>query len=248
MKRFTPIRLLPLLVPALAALTSRAATNEWSFTVTPYLWVASVGLDSSLPDQSPTDPGMARFDTKITAGAMLSAQARYRSMGLFLDFAWLRLTTDALSPGPAYGNVSLRSDFIHSTAALTYQLPLEGKLQAELLAGARLWHVANDFAATDGLFPGFNAASDRTWVDPLVGAALSYDLGRCWSANAKGLVGGFDVAADIAGEVFAGVSRRFSDRCAVTLGYRYLHEEYTRGNFRFNLDTQGFLLGFGFYF
>jgi opacity protein-like surface antigen len=64
----------------------------------------------------------------------------------------------------------------------------------------------------------------------------------------KGLVGGFGVSADIAGEAFAGVSCRFTDWCSATLGYRYLHEEYSRGDFAFNLDTHGFLLGFGFHF
>lgn len=248
MKRFTQIRLMILLALALSALPSRAATNEWSFTAAPYLWVASIELDSSLPSQPPTGPGVERFDTKITAGAMLSAQVRYRSAGLFMDFAWLRLTTDALSPGPVYGDVSLRSDFIHSTAALTYQLPLEGKLHAELLAGARLWHVANDFEGTSGLLPGFNASSDKTWVDPMVGASLSCDLGRRWSAGAKGLIGGFGVSADIAGEAFAGVSYHFTDRCVATLGYRYLHEKYDRSNFTFNMDTHGFLLGVSFHF
>jgi hypothetical protein len=212
------------------------------------LWVASVELDSSLPNPPPGDPGVQRFDTKITAGAMLSAQARYRSAGLFMDFAWLRLTTDSLSPGPAYGDVSFRSDFIHSTAALTYQLPLEGKLRAELLAGARLWHVSEEAKATPGLLPGFNANADKTWVDPVVGASLSYDLGRQWSADAKGLVGGFGISADIAGEAFAGVSHRFSDRCSLTFGYRYLHEDYDRGNFALKLDTHGFLVGVGFHF
>lgn len=248
MKRFPAIRLLIPLALALAAQPLRAATNEWSFTAAPYLWVASLGLDSSLPDQPPTGPGVERFDTKITAGAMLSAQVRYRSAGLFMDFAWLRLTTDALSPGPAYGEVSLRSDFIHSTAALTYQLPLQGKLRSELLAGARLWHVANDFDATSGLLPDFTGAAEKAWVDPMVGVTLGYDLGKRWSADVKGLVGGFGASADIAGEVFAGVSHRFSDRCSATLGYRYLHEEYDRGNFAFNLDAHGFLLGVGLHF
>lgn len=52
----------------------------------------------------------------------------------------------------------------------------------------------------------------------------------------------------IAGEVFAGVSYRFTDWCSATLSYRYLHEEYSRGGFALNLDTCGFLLGFGFHF
>ena len=190
---------------------------------------------------------MDRFDTRISAGAMLAAQARYRSVGLFVDFAWLQLNTEAINPGPLYSTVNLESDFIHSTAALTYRLPLEGKFQVEALAGARIWHVANDLEATKGLLPGFDASPDKTWVDPMVGASLSYDLTKRWSVGLKGLVGGFGVSADIAGEVFAGVTYKYKEWGSATLGYRYLHEEYDRA-FKFNLDTQGFLMGFGFHF
>lgn len=226
-----------------APLPAPAATNDWSFQITPYLWVAGVEIDASLPDQGGS--GAERFDTRISAGAMVSAQARYRSAGLFLDSAWLRLHTDAVHPGPAYDSLSLRSDFIHSTAALTYQLPLEGRLQAELLAGARLWYVANEFEAGAGILPGFNADTDKTWVDPMVGASLQYDLGKGWAATVKGLVGGFGASADLAGEAFAGVLWRFSDHWSATLGYRYLREEYDRDNYEFTLDAQGFLLGLG---
>src|SRR5260221_39088 len=68
------------------------AGEDWSFDVSPYLWVANVGIETSLPATSPsTSPTVDRFDTRISAGALLSAEARYRSVGLFVDFAWLQL-------------------------------------------------------------------------------------------------------------------------------------------------------------
>ena len=116
------------------------AGQDWSFDVSPYLWVANVGIDTSLPATSPsTSPTVDRFDTRISAGALLAAEVRYRSVGLFVDFAWLQLKTEALNPGPLYSAVNLKSDFIHSTAALTYRLPLEGKFQAEALAGEAIF-------------------------------------------------------------------------------------------------------------
>ena len=232
-----------------AARSGAQETNRWSFDVVPYLWVAGIDLETSLPSTPPSaDPGVDRFDTRISAGAMLAAQVRRGSLGLFVDFAWLRLDTEGLSPGPAYSAVDLQSDFIHATAAVSYQLPLRGKFHAAALAGARLWYVREELAATSGLLPGFNASDDKTWVDPLVGADLRYDLGRGWSLAAKGTVGGFGVSADFAGEIIAGVGCRISDRCSVTAGYRYLHEEYDRSHFGFKLDAHGFLLGFGFHF
>ena len=249
MKRTFPIGLVlaawtcPLVTERLAA-----AEGDWSFDVAPYLWVANVDLQTSLPT-SPTSPAeVDRFATRISAGAMLAAEARYQSVGLFVDFAWLRLNTEAIEPGPAYSAVNLQSDFIHSTTALTYRLPLEGKFHAEILAGARLWYVANDFNATDGVLPGFNRSDYKTWVDPMVGGNVSYDFTKKWSADIKGMVGGFGVSATIAVDAFAGVSYRFNDWCSATLGYRYLYEQYDHQAFTFNLDTQGFLLGVGFHF
>ena len=144
--------------------------------------------------------------------------------------------------------MNLRSDFIHTTAALSYSLPLTGRLQADILAGARLWNVNEDLTFHSGLLPGFAASGDKTWVDPIVGADLRYDLSRRWFMEAKGTVGGFGVSADIAEEAFAGIGYRFTRSCSATIAYRYLHEEYTREHFNLSLEAHGFLLGFGFHF
>ena len=241
-----PLLLASALVPA--ALRAEE-TNHWSFDVAPYVWVAGIKVDTSLPDLPPsTPPEVSRFDTRITGGAMLGAQVRYKSVGLWFDFAWLRLNTEATSPQPAFSSVDLKSDFIHSTAALSYRLPLNGKFHADLLAGARLWYVKEEITATDQWLPGFNASGDKAWVDPIVGADLRYELTKRWSLLAKGTAGGFESRSDLGWEAMGGVSCQFSDRCYGGLGYRYLHEEYSRNRFALNTDIQGFILGVGFHF
>jgi opacity protein-like surface antigen len=230
-----------------ATVTVAAETDRWSFDVTPYLWVAGIQAETSLPNSpSSTPPEAARFDTHISGGAMLAAQARYRSVGLFVDLAWLQLDSEASNPGPAFSAGNLKSDFIHSTAAFSYRLPLEGKFHAELLAGARLWYVSADLAYQDGGLPGFNVSGDQTWVDPVFGASLGYDLSPRWSLLARGTAGG--TGSGLGWEALGGVSYRFSDWCSASLGYRYLHEDYARQHFSLNTDIQGFILGFGFHF
>jgi opacity protein-like surface antigen len=81
-----------------------------------------------------------------------------------------------------------------------------------------------------------------------VGGDLSYELSENWNAVVKGTVGGFGVSAQIAAEVFAGVNYRVNDWFSATLGYRYLHEQYDRTAYSFNLNAQGFLAGVGFHF
>ena len=223
-------------------------TNDWTFDVAPYLWIANVGVETSLPSLPPTTPaGVDRFDSHLSAGAMLAAQAHYRSVGLLVDFAWLRLDTEALHPGPAFSSVGLKSDFIHTTTAFSYTLPLRGRFHTDILAGARLWHVNEELDFQGGLLPGFKSSGAKTWVDPMIGADMRYDLSPRWSVLAKGLVGGFGAASDIAFEVFGGVSYRITDWCSATAGYRYLHEDYRRDRFAFNLDAHGMLVGFGFH-
>lgn len=229
-------------------MAASADTSDWSFDLTPYLWVADIGLKTSIPQTPSSGPETERFETRIAAGAMLTAEAHYRSFGVLADVAWLRLNTEAINPAPAYSSVDLRSDFVHTTAALTYPLPLEGKFKGELLAGARVWYVANDVHASSGAFPGFAASKDNSWADPVVGGNLSYEIASRWSADVKGLVGGFGVTATIAGEAFAGVTWRCTDVCSVSLGYRFLYEQYSRDHFTFDLNAQGALLGVGFHF
>jgi len=232
-----------------ALFAGHTSAQDWSFDVTPYLWVAGLDVETSLPDMPSAAPASAdRFDTKICAGVMLAAQAHYQSVGLFLDFAWLRLDTEGINPGPAFSAVGLKSDFIHTTAALTYSLPLHGKFHAEVLAGARLWNVNENLEFHSGVLPGFKSSGEQTWVDPVIGADLCYDLSRRWYLVAKGTVGGFGVSSDIAWEVFSGVGYRFTDWCSAIVGYRYLHEEYDRSFYKLNLDAQGFLLGVNFHF
>jgi len=224
-----------------------SAQDNWSFDVTPYLWVAGIQAETSLPKSpSSTPPEAARFDTRISGGAMLAAQARYRSVGLFVDFAWLQLDTRASSPGPAFSGGNLKSDFIHSTVALNYRLPLEGRFHAELLAGARLWYVSEDLSYQTGFLPGFNVGGDQTWVDPVFGADLSYDLSRHWSLLTRGTAGG--AGSGLGWEVMGGVGYRFSDWWSTTFGYRFLHEDYAHNRFSINTDIQGFILGVGFHF
>lgn len=243
------IKLLTAALLVSAGTAVAAETNDWSFDILPYLWVANLDVETSLPSLSSSAASSAdHFDTRITAGAMIAAEARYKSVGLFMDFAWLRLDTEANNPGPAFSSVDLKSDFIHTTAALTYRLPLHGKFQADVLAGARLWYVSEEFDFKGGALPGFKSSADQTWADPMIGANLRYDISKRWFATVNGMVGGFGVSSDLAWEVFAGVGFRITDWCSTTLGYRYLHEDYSRENFNFNLEAQGVLLGFGFHF
>jgi opacity protein-like surface antigen len=225
-----------------------APASDWSFNVSPYIWVAGVEVETVL-DQSPptTPPSASRFDTKITGGALLAAQVHYKSVGLWVDFVWVELDTQSLQPGPAFSAMDLESDLFHSTVALSYRLPTTGDFHAELIGGVRFWSVNEDLTAKSGVLQGFAASSDNTWADPVIGLDLRYDLSPRWSLITKGTV---TVAADDSDgwEVMGGLVYRFGKGWSGALGYRFLHEEFTERRFKFMTDISGFILGVSYRF
>jgi hypothetical protein len=239
------VALLPLAVQA-------GETNDWSFDVAPYLWLANVSMETSLPDTGQGGSGQVQeFESELSGGFMMAAQVRYRSFGLLAQFNWLQLDTEAKNPGPLYSSGDLQSDYIYSTAAFTYALPLEGRLNgkfhAEVLAGALLWHVATDLDLDSGKLPGVESSNSETWAAPLVGLNLGYDLTRHWRLLARGTAGGF-IDSDIQWDVFGGVGYQFNHWCMATVGYRYLLNEHNNDDFTVNTEAHGVLLGvvFGF--
>jgi opacity protein-like surface antigen len=225
--------------------------RECSFDIVPYLWLATYDGTFGLPDTPagvPPTHSDAAFSTHINAVVMLAAQFRYRDVGLFFDGAWLQLQTEGGSGTGLYSGTDIKSDIAFGTLALTYRLPPLAKLQTDVFAGARTWHVSNELEFKPGLAPGFTTDASITWSDPLIGAKLNYDLTRHWFGSMIEDVGGFGVGSQITWEVYGGVGYRFTDWLSAQLGYRYMHVDYDQGGSLMNVNIQGFLIGLGFHF
>ncbi len=228
-------------------------SSPWSADIVPYLWLAGYDGTFGLSGVATTRAAVQSettdsFDTHLSATFMLTAQVRYRNAGLYLDGAWLQLKTEGSFEAGTYSGAEITTDIAFGAAALSYRLPGVGGLQADLLAGARHWYVANEIEFGPGTAPGYTADSSRNWTDPIVGAHLQYDLSKHWFGVILGDVGGFGVGSDMTWQVFGGVGYRFTSWMSATLGYRYLHVDYDKDDFLMNANVQGFLFGLGFHF
>lgn len=224
------------------------STSDWSFNVSPYLWVAAVKVETTL-DSEPTPPSGPgnpstpdRFETKLGGGALLAGSVHYKSVGLWVDFVWVQTDTSAVQPGPLYSGMDLETNFFHSTVALSYILPTASNLHIEALAGVRYWSVDATITAQAGALPAFTAGQKETWTTPVIGVDFTYDLGSKWSLTGKGTVAVGDNNSD-GWEVMGGVIYRFGDTWSATLAYRYLKEEYTRQRFAYSTEVSGVILG-----
>jgi len=227
--------------------------SDWSFNLSPYIWVAAVRVETTL-DNEPTPPPSPggggsedRYETKLGGGALLAAQVHYKSWGLWADLVWIQTDTSAVKSGPLYSAKDLEANFYHSTIALSYLLPTSDKFRVELLAGARYWSVEATIDAQAGALPSFSGGQEETWITPVIGADFAYDLGPKWSLMAKGTVAVGDHNSD-GWEAMGGVTYRFGERWSTTLAYRYLKEEYTRKRFAYFTEVSGVVLGVSYRF
>jgi opacity protein-like surface antigen len=225
-------------------------TSDWSFNVSPYLWVAAVKVETTLDNSPPSsgDPASDdKYETKLGGGALLAGQLRYKSVGLWVDFVWIQTDTNAIAPGPFFSGKHLETNFYHSTVAASYLLPTSGNFHVELLAGARYWSVDATVATQAGLLPAASVGHKETWVTPVVGIDFGYDINDKWSFIAKGTAAIGNHNSD-GWEVMGGATYRFGSHWSTTLAYRYLREEYERNYFAYFTNVSGVVLGASYRF
>jgi opacity protein-like surface antigen len=175
-------------------------------------------------------------------------QIRYRDFGVLVDGAWVQLKTEGTDLSGTFSSVDVKTDIAYGSAAASYRLQRCGKLSTDVYAGVRVWHGKNELDLQAGISPVLSVDSSKTWVDPILGAKLRYDFTRHWYATVMGDAGGFGAGADLEWNAFGGVGYQFTETFSATIGYRYLHVDYSKDDFKIDANIQGFLLGFGFHF
>lgn len=250
MRRIGLVLVMALLVPFPARATDDPG---FSFDLVPYLWIASAGGDFGVPgssEQPPVSGGGSPFDadTSIRAGFMLKAEARYGDVGILFDGAWVKLATDADGRGVVFGGASADTDLGFGTVALTYALPVQAGFSFRPFAGARVFFADIELHFEPGLLPQANPSGSDSWVDPVVGALVRYSFTDDLYASMVGDVGGFDVSSRITWQVYGGLGYEVADWFAVSLGYRYLVDDYENDDFLLDIAVQGFLVGASFRF
>ncbi len=191
----------------------------------------------------------SKFSTRISAAAMLMGQIRYREFGLLVDGAWAQLKTEGTDLSGTFSSVDIKTDVAYGTAALSYRLPrCCEKLNTDIYAGARVWYSKNELDLQAGIAPVVSVESSKTWVDPVIGAKLRYDFTSHWFATIMGDAGGFGAGADLEWNAFGGVGYQFTETFSAMVGYRYMHIDYSKSDFKIDANVQGFLIGLGFHF
>lgn len=246
--------ILSLLVTSTDAQTASpvAKPDELSFTATMYLWATSLsGRTSTIPPLPATDVSMRFQDIfrNLDGAFMGAAELRNGRFGVWSDLMWSRVEADGKLPAPYLSKVTLRSQTITWQTMATYRVVEDGPVDVDVAAGFRWWALDNRVTVAAGaLNPRLSKSTWETWVDPVVGARASADLGSGWSTTLMGDIGGFGAGSDFSWQALGTVNYDVAEKWRIRAGYRYLSVDYSDNRYKYDVDQYGPILGVAYKF
>ncbi len=225
------------------------ADGSWQVTVAPYMMGAAMKGTTAVAGQEATiDLSASDIFKNLQFGAMGLLVARKGAWGLGGDAIWMSLGANGAAPGPAGVTASVD---MNQGAFAFYGLRRLGA-SADLMAGLRV-NTLQASLRTNGPLAVRSLDGSKTWVDPIVGLQLrTPQNGGRWHAQVYTEIGGFGAGSAFTWQVFPTVGIMLSERASLELGYRWLDIDYSTGElttlFRYDVLTQGPLMGFAFRF
>jgi Outer membrane protein beta-barrel domain len=240
---------LVLAVPASAQTPPPSKPSPWSFEVTPYLWAAGLHGDFEARGRSASvDPSFSDLLKNLDFGLSMFSELRYDRWALLLDGQYLKLSSDADTPGPAFSKVEVTSQTGILGPSLAYRPLWTKHFTLDVLAGIRAWWVDTELELKPGQLPGVTVDQSKSWVDPIIGVRFGWQFADNWFLRAVGDVGGFGAGSDLTWQAFAGVGYQFHRHWSVTAGYRALAVDFDKSGFELDVIMHGPVVGVGFRF
>ena len=225
------------------------AGDAWQVTLVPYFLGAGMNGTSAVAGQEVTvDASFSDILKNLQFGAMGLVVARKGNWGVGGDFIWMALGANGTAPGPI--GVTANAD-VNQGAFAFYGLRRLGR-SADLTFGARV-NTLQANLRINGPLAVRSADGSKTWVDPIVGVQLhTPENGGRWHAQVYTEIGGFGAGSTFTWQLFPTVGVNLSKWASIEFGYRWLDIDYSSGEdltlFKYDVLTQGPLLGFGFRF
>jgi hypothetical protein len=231
--------LLSLLAAPLLVLPAAGAdeTSKWTFDASLYGLAAGMSGNIGIgPVNADVNVGFDKILDNLEFGAMGELRVGYDRWGLTTDVIYMGLQ------GSKNG-VTAEMDQWMVEPTLSYTV-CKG---FEALAGVRYNNLSGEIRGP-GIFPTPRIPTGtQDWWDPIIGANLSLPLGKGFSLNVRGDLGGFGAGSDFTWQAFPCFGWQFAKWGSLQAGYRWLYMDYETGSgasrFKYDVLTQGPQLG-----
>jgi hypothetical protein len=238
-----------------AAPSAKDRNSGWSFTIAPYLWATSLDGNATVGGtKSDIDIPFKDILKDLSFGGMVLVDVERGPFGLGINGMFARVSPDSENNGV---KIDTTSDTLQLEVAPYYRLvdwaygvsssgqPLRLVIEPE--AGFRFTYLRVELEVRNGP----NIDENESWVEPLIGSRFVVDLSDSWSIAGEGNVGGFGAGSKLAWNIQAFLGYRTSllgYETTFALGYRALHQDYSHNDFKWDVTTQGPLLGAAVHF
>jgi len=232
--------LLSLLATALLAppIARPSETSNWSFDVSLYGLAAGMSGDVGIgPVNAGVDFGFDQVWDNLEFAMMGKVRVGYDRWAVTTDVVFMGL-------GASRNGVTVDMDQWMVEPTLSYRV----SKYFDPLVGVRYNNLGGEIRGPLNRDP----FGTQDWWDPIVGANLTLPLGKKFSFNVRGDIGGFGVGSDFTWQAFPYFDWRFAQWGSLQAGYRWLSMDYETGSgasrFTYDMLNQGPQLGFTFHF
>lgn len=221
---------------------------DWSFEISPYLWMA--GLDGAIQPVAggPTFRSSLSFGDildNLDAGVFLSGSARRDRFVILGDLYYISASDTVRVPpvAPPVDRVRGEAKILQGTLAAGWRAVDRATYSLDLLAGVRAGENSIDVQARAGDTTVRRVRDDISYGAPILGMRGRVALSDRVSVTGYGDFGGGTSSVDSTWQLSATVDYHLSDSVAISAGYRHEKLDIDNDGARANTDTSGFLLG-----
>lgn len=217
-------------------------SSDWVFTAAVYGWGAGLSGDVGVFGLPPQEVDLPFSDIigSLDFAVMGLAEARNDRFMLGVDLTYTNVGKSVKTP---FGIVADKIDVTNTSLMLTglagYAIYNSDIARLDVVAGARLWSVNNEFDVKGGLKDGVSADDGASWVDPLVGAKLRVDVLPDVYVAGWAMIGGFGVGSDLMWDLMGGAGYDFTEHVSAFVGYRAASVDYSDDGFVYDVVEQG---------
>ncbi len=212
---------------------------EWSLRFDIYGWAQALDGDIDIRRLSvPVDVGFDDILENLDIAVMGAVAVNYGRWSFLADFNYAEIEADATLLRGRIPVEFTQQQFL-GNFTVGYGVVQSGTTTFEVYGGVRVNAIDVELD-----FGKFDRSTDKSWVDPIIGARFQTDLSDKWFVRAVGDIGGFGVASDFTWQAMAGVGYRVTGNGALLLGYRGIGTDYTDGGFTYDIVAHGPVIGF----
>jgi len=224
-------------------------TDKWRFAFSPYIWLPGISGRAGLGDLVvDVNSSLGDSNVHLNFGFMGTFEARKNKFISLTDLQYSNLGTERPNPGILFSSATADFKTFILDPEVGYRVaenPDRGNY-VDVLGGIRYYHLRTDLNLAAGLLAARSATRSRGWVDAVGGLRSRIHLTPRFFLTGKVDLGGG--GSKFTYQLAGAAGFQVSKSIALLGGYRYLHVNYDRDNFLFDMGLSGPIFGVGFRF